>query len=319
MRSKFFALCLGTFLGLGSVASASTAAVAPQVRLLVTVDWEGEDLREQNLTAMQELRRDFPEVPILHFLNAAYFTKASADANDVAEQIRSTLGDHDEHGLHIHGWKSLFEAAGVKFRPGPTFWDGKDLSASSCTQECGHEVDISAYSQAELAQVMRYSIQTLTHNGFQHPHSFRTGGWMGRPNVLAALQQEGFTLDSSAVPSNFLKPLLHDTVLYQSVEEIWPHTTEHTQPYFVGSKLWEVPDNAALADYMPAKTMIKVLQDHITAVTHGGPSTLVVLGYHQETAAVYIGRIRTLLQFVRDYNAKNPAVKIVYPTLPLSF
>src|SRR5258708_1793941 len=43
-----------------------------KLQLVVTVDWEGRDLRDDNLRAMQDLRTRFPQVKIIHFLNAAY-------------------------------------------------------------------------------------------------------------------------------------------------------------------------------------------------------------------------------------------------------
>jgi hypothetical protein len=111
--------------------------------LVVTVDWEGLNLSDDNLAAMRALRERFPEIPLVQFLNAAYFTKPDADADAVQARIASVLRDGDELGLHIHGWKRLFEAAGVSYRPSPTF-RGPDESGPACDYDCGHAVPISA-------------------------------------------------------------------------------------------------------------------------------------------------------------------------------
>src|SRR5262249_43072176 len=50
-----------------------TEASAGRLLLIVSVDWEGRILTEKNLVAMIEFRRTFPTLPLLHFLNAAYF------------------------------------------------------------------------------------------------------------------------------------------------------------------------------------------------------------------------------------------------------
>ena len=85
-----------------------------------------------NLRAFAPFREAHPDVPLTHFLNAAYFTKRDADADKVAEQIQHVLRPIDELGLHIHPWKSLVEAAGVKFRTEPTIW-GEDRPMRSAT------------------------------------------------------------------------------------------------------------------------------------------------------------------------------------------
>jgi hypothetical protein len=152
-------------------------ATPNEVLLMVSVDWEGRDLTEANISAMESLRTRYPDVRITHFLNAAYFTKPGAVASDVAARMERPLRPNDEQGLHIHGWKRLFEAAGVTFRATPTFWgEGRGLS-DDCSQDCGHEVPISAYTEDELRKVVHFSLDTLETNGFTRAKSFRCGGW----------------------------------------------------------------------------------------------------------------------------------------------
>ena len=120
-----------------------------KLQLLVTVDWEGRDLDDRNIAAMKELHRKFPQVKIVHFLNAAYFTKSDSDARAVKEEMMSAIAPGDEKALHIHGWKRLFEAAGVTFNSGPTFW-GTQIKQQDCFYDCGHEVPLSNYSVGDL-------------------------------------------------------------------------------------------------------------------------------------------------------------------------
>ena len=47
----------------------------PGVQVLVTVDWEGSGFDEEDLAAFRQFRDEFPEVPLTHYLNAAYFTR----------------------------------------------------------------------------------------------------------------------------------------------------------------------------------------------------------------------------------------------------
>jgi hypothetical protein len=269
-----------------------------RVQIVVSVDWEGRDLLPQNLDAMKSLRRDYPTVRIVQFLNAAYFTKPGASATTVRDQIKSTLLPTDDLGLHIHGWKRLFEASGVTFRSTPTFW-GRNYLSNDCAFDCGHEVPISAYSEPELEKVIGYSIATLEANGLGHARSFRAGGWMAKDNVRQALVAKGILWDSSAVPQPYLAAELGTLPLLQWVGDEWKGTNAASQPYVITTAkgpLKEVPDNGALADYVSADEMVDVFQQAKTRWSADKKKNQVVtIGFHQETAATYLPRIRAAL------------------------
>lgn len=307
-----------SFAGLGmwvALAVSSMAMGQPTVKVVVTVDWEGQGLVEGGLQKMRKLRSDFPEVPMLHFINAAYYTKTDANPTVIARKMRSVLKENDEIGLHIHGWKSLFEASGVHYRAHPNFFT--DPFDSDCNYDCGHDVPISSYTQEELEKVMAFSVRTLRNNGFLNIHSFRAGGWMASADVTAALAHQGFRMDYSAVPAYLLAGGLAGQPLLEWVTNLWKGIDEYSQPYWLDSGILEVPDNGALADYVDAAQMIAIIKRHVEKALASGKSELVVIGYHQETAGYYLDRIRKTLEFIRHYNAGNPVVSIVYPALPL--
>jgi len=112
--------------------TACSIPTPPRVHVAISVDWEGSDLSAINLNAFRVYREAHPDVPLTHFLNAAYFTKLDANASKVQADVRRALRPGDELGLHIHPWKSLVEAAGVKFRTEPTIW-GKGRPMRSST------------------------------------------------------------------------------------------------------------------------------------------------------------------------------------------
>ena len=89
-------------------------------------------------------------------LNAAYYTKPGADVARVTSLVRAGLMPGDERGLHVHGWKSLFEAAGSAFKDKPSFW-GPGYPLQPTGGDMGHEVEIGAYSVSELRAVLRLS------------------------------------------------------------------------------------------------------------------------------------------------------------------
>jgi len=281
--------------------------------LVVTVDWEGRDLTEQNLAAMEGLRVRFPELRLSHFLNAAYFTKSGAKQDEVGKQIARAVLPEDERGLHIHGWKQLFEAAGVEFRDRPTFWDADGIVTGCASSDCGHEVPISAYEVSELRQVIRFSVDTLDERGFGRATSFRAGGWMANDNVTEALVLEGFTTENSAVPAKMLASEIGHLPLHAWVEELWAGTESTSQPFWLATEsgeLVEVPDNGALADYMRAEEMFEVYQA-CAEVWRDDPrrDVVVSIGFHQETAAKFLPRVEDALEMILT-DAKKASVPV---------
>ncbi len=284
-----------------TAATTRDAAREPGIRVVVTVDWEGADLASENLAAIETFRSQFPAVPLVHFLNAAYYTKAGVSAAAVTRSIKRTLRAGDELGLHLHGWKRLFEAAGVTFRTRPTFW-GTALTAAECVDDCGHEVPISAYTRAELRAVLAFSLTKLQQQGFGRATSFRAGGWLASATVRGALLDSGFVYDHSAVPPAPLSDELVGLPLLASVRGLWNGTTASTQPYQIRAgtgTLIEIVDNGALADYVTASEMVATFDGAVAAYLRDPTRARVVsIGFHQETAADYLPRVRSALRTI---------------------
>lgn len=317
---RFGLLCmvtLPTLLG-GAAASVACAPAVPssdtsesetrregRMKLLVTVDWEGRDLTDENLAAMEGLRAQFPDVKIVHFLNAAYFTKPSAVASDVRRAIARTLLPKDELGLHIHGWKRLFEASGVDFRFTPTFWGRTvDPDGPDCAVDCGHDVPINLYTAEELEKVVGFSIDTLEANGFGRAKSFRCGGWVASQSVRDGIAAGGIRWDHSEVPTRFLAEEIGSAPLYRTLQDIWTDATETSQPHVLdvaSGTLGEIPDNGALADYVTPDEMFEVFEANKAKFLADRTKNVVVsIGFHQETAARFVPRVAEALRRIQD-------------------
>lgn len=296
-----------------SLLSSAWAHAEAKLKIIVSVDWEGEDLRSENLEAMQAFRQDFPEVPLQHFLNAAYYTKKGAQAAQTTQAIRSVLREGDEEGLHIHAWRSLIRASGVPFRTGPSFV-GPEVDEANCGLDCGMDVALTAYTKDELRKVLQFSVKLLQKQGFQRAQSFRAGGWQADAKVLDALTEEGFTLDSSATYAPYLKKAWGDYQLYPLVGKLWPQIQPTSQPYrFEGSSgksLTEVPNNGCLADYMTGTQMLAAFRSNAQLLNQTQETPVYLsIGFHQETAADWLPRLRSGLKLIKDYAAKH---KIAY-------
>jgi len=253
------------------------------VHVVVSVDWEGSGFDDEDLAAFRRFRDDFPDVPLTHFLNAAYFTRLAPEdvvgAVCASDKIRSVLRDGDEIGLHVHSDNHLVYAAGVTPKKFPSWNYLPDMT--------GHSVPLSAFSEEEVRQIVAFSCRTLEQQGFGRPKSFRAGGWHAGTSVFNALAAEGFTVDSSEVPYESIPGT------FGQLQELWPDATRVSQPYYLESGLVEVPDNGCLADYVTADQMVDNFKEVVRAGI-GKPAVL-SLGFHQETAAKFLPRLRSAL------------------------
>jgi hypothetical protein len=245
--------------------------------------------------------------------------------DEVQKKIFSVLRKGDEQGLHIHGWRSLFESAGVSYKYSPSWTVERPTLPASSELDYGHDVPISSYSTEELRTVIQYSLEILKKYDFMRPFGFRAGGWMATPDVLKAIQEEGFLFDSSAVPPHLLKERRKSPILHRWLEQLWPNTLEKTQPYVILPEekglgpLWEVPDNGCLADYMTGEEMLWVFQQNWKALKDkklANDRITVSIGFHQETAAKYLPRISEGLKLIGRYCRKEN-IKWGFGPLPL--
>ncbi len=291
-----------------------------KVRIVVSVDWEGTDLQPANLQSMRNFRRDYPDIPLQHFLNAAYYTKFQADAGQVTKSIKSVLLAGDEHGLHIHAWRRLVESSAVTFRTSPSFVvDGYMIA--DCAIDCGQEIALTGYTTAELRKIIARSVEILRREKFNRPTSFRAGGWQADDKVLEALAAEGFTLDSSATDANFLQKEWEKYKLYGMVGKLWDGTNPTSQPYFYttssGLKILELPNNGSLSDYVTGSDMLKVFQSNALILKKNPKKNVYLsIGFHQESAAEYLPRLREAIKLIRSYSKRNK-IPIEFVVAPL--
>jgi hypothetical protein len=314
MNFKYFLLLLILLIPGSSSAS---------LRVVVSVDWEGRNLDPQNLAAMEHFRHDYPDIPLQHFLNAAYYTKADADADAgvTTAAIRSVLREGDEHGLHIHAWRNLVQAAGVKFRTEPAFRGPLDLS--QCDPDCGHDVNMAAYTEKELQKLIRFSIKTLVNHGFDRPRSFRAGAWQADNHVFRALAKEGIKLDSSATSAAYLKERWGKSLLYPVVGKLWPDTTATSQPYTIklgsGLSILELPNNGCLADYVTGEMIAATFHKNVELWKKDKSRDVYIsVGFHQETALKFLPALRQGLDAIRQVAEQETLpVEFVVPPLKL--
>jgi hypothetical protein len=286
------------------------------INIFLSVDWEGRDLDANNLKAMKSFRVDFPQIPILQFLNAAYFTKPGIDIDKTKALIESVLLPIDEIGLHIHGWKSQFETCGVEFRNSPSFNNGGEITAGENDLDIGHDIPISEYTTEELIKVIKHSKEIYKKNGWGVPVNFRCGGWISKPHVLKALELEGFIGDYSAVPCEFLDGKRKTNFLHDWLYPLWKDITPLSQPFMMG-KILEWPNNGCLADYVTGEEMLQTFKMNWEEFQKSEKNEWYVsFGFHQETADKFLMRIREAINLIEHF-CREEKIPLNYPALPL--
>jgi hypothetical protein len=255
-----------------------------KITVYVTVDWEGVSLDNDNLETIQEFRKKYPHIAMLHLITPSYWLRPDVNKAAITTQIKSTFLAIDKVGLHIHGWKSLLNFCQVPYQTAPSFAD----RAETCeTGDCGYSVSLEyAYSEADLSKLVACSSNILVSEGFAKPTHFRAGGWQLGPKLTAALQANGFTWDSSHIDANLLTTSWHqDSGMIKMLRELHPTATPLDQPYYL-NQLHEHPNNAALADYTSSKQIVAMFNSLIQ-----NRKSVMVLGFHQETTTNYLGRL----------------------------
>jgi hypothetical protein len=287
---------------LAALGCSSSAPPAARGRVVValTIDWEGAYLSAEGLDALDELRRALGPVPVTHFVSAAYFTKEQPDPG-AAATIRRSIRDGDELAVHLHAWRSLAKAAGLQPKLSPSFLTGTDKLLEFEDGDVGFDTDLDVYGVPELRALLRTSRRLLEQVGVPVGKTFRAGGYLGTPKVLQAIREEGFTVDSSATDHRQLDER-KDEVLPRRIRAIWPGVETMSRPWLLGPQggsLLEMPITA-FADYATAAEIAGMFEAaHARLQKEPGRDVFVVLGFHQETAEEFAGRLGEALGKVR--------------------
>ncbi len=261
-----------------------------RVILLMSVDWEGAYISDENIQTIISFRDQFPEIKITHFINPAYFTQAGADQELLLRKIKSVIRPGiDQIGLHVHAWKSLIEAAHVTYRDEPIYL-GDNRRTFPNVPDQGHDVMLYAYTHDELLKIFSTSLNILGQLGFSNISTFRAGGWIADANVLEALLDVGLTSDSSAVPYELLRSGLAGQPLLNEIARIWPKITSDHEILNLqlpsGRTITEYTNNLGLADYVTGTQAMKIIRHRIEE-TEAGTSIYAHYGFHEETAEYY--------------------------------
>ena len=270
-----------------------------KIQMLLALVWEGRDLAPHNLAALEEFRREYPDVSVIHLVNPAYFTKPKADGQQVAAALKAHVRPQDQVGLLLGPWRTLTQAAGVIFRPAPTFWSPV-APPGDCVIDCGGDVPLTIYPEADVDKLLAQSIKLLESHGFARPVGFAVQGWMASANIQESAVRAGLRFDFSAVAPDLLVSRVRHYPLYSWARAMWPDITPHSQPYTIqtgAGPVVEVPMSLAAMDYVTRKEVDTLFQEYVQLWQQEPAKDLIFpLVFSQETAMVTVPFLRNALK-----------------------
>ncbi|HET9240986.1 MAG TPA: hypothetical protein VFO10_27215 [Oligoflexus sp.] len=192
---------------------------AKAVTIDVTVHWEGRELHAPNVDALERMRKTFPDIPLTHFVNPAYFLD-EAKAADNLNAMQRVFGTQDEVGLYLAPVENLVQEAGVILKLAPSFWGYAD-EGEICENDCGLDVPLTVYTREETLRILSAAHRTLIQAGFSSLKSFTVRGWMEAPFLTQLAGSFGYRFDLSPVDPELVAPKLREFPLSAWVAERW--------------------------------------------------------------------------------------------------
>ena len=278
----------------------------PGLNVILTVDWEGLSLEIENLQRIQCFKERWG-VPLVHYMNPAYFTQSSLKEKSISLVIQNLIKKDDELGLHLHGPRHFIEATGVPFRAQPSFAVGGDSYNGAYR---GQEVMLHTYSKDEFAQILDFSLDLMKSSGFTDPKSFRAGGWMMDEEKIETLFEFGIQVDSSAAPAQSLDgSCWQGESLQRYLSILWGDIQETSQPYWCAdSKVLEVPNNLGAIDYWRSEKIADKASQCLSLARE--KNHVVVVTAHQESANKYFSYLDNFMEEL----AKEKSIPVNFVT-----
>ncbi|MCR9204077.1 MAG: hypothetical protein NXH75_05845 [Halobacteriovoraceae bacterium] len=271
-----------------------------EIKVIVSMDWEGTSLEAKNLEAIQEFKERW-NVPMVHFFNPAYYTHPDFTREQVNSFVKKTFKPEDEVALHLHTPQHFLKQAGVSPRFSPCFSRLGDYNAGAMN---GQEVMLLAYQKDEVKKLIEASLKVFRENGIEQIHSFRAGGWMADERVWEALSEVGIPIESSAGNWEFLKGSSWEGDNLDRYSQIlWGERGKSIHPYSLESfsgQLFEIPNNLGAIDYWSEGNFYHVF-DNLMPNLEGNStvaSPVFVINSHQETAAEHFPKLYEFLAYL---------------------
>ncbi|OGG05053.1 hypothetical protein A2Z33_07275 [Candidatus Gottesmanbacteria bacterium RBG_16_52_11] len=294
--------------GSGRKSRTLTFRISYPVYVSWTLDWEGWDVPDSGLDALDGLSWEFG-IPYTHYFNPRIYLPGvlpPGRAQRLTEWVlRRYTGLGEEIGLHLHMHYDLVSAAGVGVRYQP-HWGYRSAD--------GYDVPSTVYEPAEFARILDYGLSLIAENGLPKPSGFRAGGWYADSGMLEVLSESGFLYDSSG----------HDRMLWNGQAEspwdlnpqsqpYYPSRTDQNAPADKSRLLLEIPNTAGNTNENTAAEILSVLK----TVYDGNPvmkPQAVTLMTHPQWYLKEVPVAREVLKVLRQHSFTRNSGPVIFVT-----
>ena len=213
--------------------------ISEPVYVAWSLDWEGWDVPNANLEAIDTLVKKHGYLPLTHFFNPRIYLPSVMSKERAAfltAWARNRTGAYgDSIDLHFHMQFDFVEAVGVTPKKEPRWGYGSGD---------GYDVLATAYSEDEIQKMLAWSKARFAENGLAAPKGFRMGGWFVDLDVLRALEKEGFVFDSSGREQAMWNSALKSPWnLHSKTQPYYPSRTDQNKTDTNPFSLLEIPNN----------------------------------------------------------------------------
>ncbi|MFC1780555.1 acyltransferase family protein [Patescibacteria group bacterium] len=287
-----------------------TFTVSYPMYVIWTMDWEGADVSDKELTNIEEFSDEY-SIPITQFFNPVIYISGELDQKRIDRLTdwilnREKIGD--EIGLHLHMKYEIAEASGVEPIKEPHWTD---------YLENGHDVPCSEYSYSQFMKILTWAKAEFEKNNLGTPISFRAGGWFADRDTLRALDDSGFLIDSSG----------RDYYIWGNhhIKGHW-NLKSTTQPYQPSRSnqnastpapnfsLWEFPNNGANSGFYQSSELIKRFDENYTEEILYEPKVVTYLS-HPHAFSQDLEVLEPVYEYIDQYNVADDGGPVIYTTL----
>ena len=271
-----------------------------------TIDWEGYDENDTNLEALASISSEY-EVPLTHFLHPRIYIAEEVSeerADYLSAWIRSRL---EPVGLHLHMQKDYVKAAGVEPKEAPRWAKFKEND--------GYDIPTSEYSYEEIKKMVKYGVDLIRSNGLGTPTMYRAGGWFANKDVLQALEDLNFKLDSSGrKPENWWSGYSNIWNLEETTQPYKPSKENQNLSFKPAYNFFEFPNNGGDSTSYDTSELI----DKFDANFDEGPleeKRIVTYISHPRWFDVDGPKMKEVFKYINNFSYTEDAGPVVYITL----
>lgn len=293
------------------VTASSEITVSAPLLVAWTIDWEGYDVSDAYLTAMEQIAVDHDIVMTQLFNPRIYVTEEVTSERatyltDWVKRRQDVFGD--EIGLHLHMFPDFIETTGVTPREEPAWGGGFSF---------GYDILTSAYPVDEMAQILATSKDVFAEHGLGVPVSYRAGGWFADEETLMALSRELFAIDSSARTAYTFGThgLTGHWDVSPTQEPYYPSASDQNRPgTFDALDVLEIPNNGADSFAFSGPEMIERFEMN-RADYLASPRQVTYLSHPHWFNGRRQAAMREVFEHVDRYGYANDSGPVLYATL----